>query len=105
MAQGGVDRGSVVVLMVLPRVLFGGGGAGAVMEGVFDGPRRGCDVISIGWTGVSITWGIEGGVGGLRYYTGIPSVKFGKFKVAIIGLLTMLDGGKRKGLICTRREP
>ena len=30
---------------------------------------------------------------------GIPNVKLGKFKVAIIGLLMTPPGGKRKGIV------
>ena len=39
------------------------------------------------------------------YHTGIPIVKFGKFRVAITGLLTMSDGGKRKGIVWIGKEP
>ena len=62
-------------------------------------PGGGCEIVSIGWKGVSTTWGIEGWVGGSRYHIGIPSIKFGKFKVAITDLLTMPDGGERKGIV------
>ena len=54
---------------------------------------------------VNTTWGIGGWVGGLRYHTGIPNVKLGKFKVAIIGLLMIPDGGKRKGIVYIGKEP
>ena len=72
---------------------------------VFDGLGGGCDTVSMGWTGVNMTWGFEGGVGGSRYRTRIPNVKLGKLRVAMIGLLTIPDGVKRKGIICTRKEP
>ena len=36
---------------------------------------------------------------------GIPNVKLGKFKVAITGLLMMLDRGNKKGIVWTREEP
>ena len=91
--------------MVFPLAFFGGGRAGAVTKGVFGGPGGGRDVVFIGWMGVNTTWGIGGGVGASRYHTGIPSVKFGKFKVAITGLLTMPEGGKRKGIVWTGSEP
>ena len=73
--------------------------------GVFDGPGCGCATISMGWMGFNTTWGVRGGVSGLRYHTGIPNVKFGRFRVAMTGLLTMPDGGKRKGIVWIRNEP
>ena len=72
---------------------------------VFDGPRGGCDTVSMGWTRVNMTWGVGGGVGGSRYYIGIPNVKLGKLRVAMKGLFKIPDGGKRKGIVCTRKEP
>ena len=52
-----------------------------------------------------MTWGIRGWVGGLRYHTGIPNVKFGKFKVAITGFPMTPCGGNRKGIVWTGEEP
>ena len=75
------------------------------MDGVLGLPGGGSDVIAIGWMGVSTTWGIRGEVGGSRYHTGIPSVKFGRFKVAMTSLLTMSDDGKRKGIVWNGNEP
>ena len=103
--QVGVERGSVVSLATLPSTLFGGGGAGVEIGVVFDGPGGGCDIISMGWMRINMTSGVGGGVGRWRYYIGIPNVKLGKLRVAMIGLLMMLDGGKRKGIICTGKEP
>ena len=54
---------------------------------------------------VKTTRGIKGWAGGSRYHTGIPNVKLGKFKVAITGLLMMLGGGNRKGIVWTGEEP
>ena len=72
---------------------------------VFDGPGGGRDSISIGWEGFNTTWGIIGGVGGSRYHMGIPNMKLGKLRVAMIGFLMMLDGGKRKGIVWIRDKP
>ena len=55
--------------------------------------------------GVNTTWGIGRGVGGSRYHMGIPNVKLGKFRVAMIGFLMMLDGGNRKGILWMGSEP
>ena len=60
---------------------------------VFDGPRGGCDIVSMGWKGVNMTWGFGGGVGGSRYHIGILSVKFDRFRVAMTSLLMMPYGG------------
>ena len=59
----------------------------------------------MGCKGVKTTCSIDGWAGGSRYYTGIPNVKFGKFKVAITGLLMTPGGGKRKGIVWTGEEP
>ena len=75
------------------------------MEGGCCGPGGGCNTTEMGSTGVNTTWGIGGWAGGSRYHIGIPGVKFGKFKVAIIGLLMMSKGGKRKGIVWTGSEP
>ena len=91
--------------MDFPSAFFGVGGVGLQMGVVFDGPGGGCDTVSMGWTGVNMTWGFGGGVGALRYHTGIPNVKLGKLRVAMIGLLMMPNGGKRKGIVCTEKEP
>ena len=78
---------------------------GVGIEGGFCGPGGGCDTVSIGSMGVSTTCGIRGLVIGSKYQIRIPSINFGKFEVAIIGLLTMTYGGKRNGIVLTRREP
>ena len=72
---------------------------------VFGGPGGGCDIVSIGWMGVNTTWGVEGGIGGSRYHTGIPKVKLGRLRVAMTSLLTMLDGGKRNEIMWAGNEP
>ena len=54
---------------------------------------------------VKTTWGIGSWAGGSRYHTGIPNVKLGKFKVAIIGLLMTPGGGNRKGIMWTGEDP
>ena len=59
----------------------------------------------MGCTGVNTTWGFDSWVGGSRYHTGIPNVKLGKFKVAIIGLLMTLSWGNRKGIVWILEEP
>ena len=59
----------------------------------------------MGCMGVNTTWGIGGWVGGSRHHKGIPNVKLGKFKVAITGLLMILGGKNRKGIVWTREEP
>ena len=46
-----------------------------------------------------MTWGVGGGIGVSRYHIGIPKVKLVKLRVAMTGLLTMSDGGKRKGIM------
>ena len=38
-----------------------------------------------------------GGAGGSKYHTGIPKVRLDKLNVAIMGVLTIPGGGKRKG--------
>ena len=81
------------------------GGKFLGMKDVFNGPGGGCDSTLIGWAGFNTTQGIEGGVGGLRYHTGIPNVKLGKFRVAMPSLLTMQDGGNRNGIVWIRNEP
>ena len=58
----------------------------------------------MGYTRVKTTWGIGSWVGGSRYHMGVPNVKLGKCKVAIIGLLMMPGGGNRKGIVWTREE-
>ena len=59
----------------------------------------------MGCMGVKTTWGIDGLAGGSRYHIGIPNVKLGRFRVAIIGFLMTLGGGKRKGIVWTGEEP
>ena len=59
----------------------------------------------MGWMGVNTTCGTGGWVGGSRYHIGISTVKFGKLKVAMTRLLTMPDGGKRKGIVWIENEP
>ena len=86
----------VVVLVALPLVSFGGIGEDLEMGRVFDGQGGGYDIISIGSTRVNTLWGLKGRVGGSRYHTGNPSVKSCKLQVSKTGLLTILDGRKRK---------
>ena len=59
----------------------------------------------MGCTKVKTTWEIGGWDGGSRYHMGIPNVKLGNFKVAIIGLLMTPGGGKRKGIVWTGEDP
>ena len=66
----------VVAFVALPPVFVGGRGVGLETVGLFDGPG--------------------GRIGGLRYHSGIPSVKSCKLWVAKMGLLTILDGRKRE---------
>ena len=75
------------------------------MEVVLNGPGGGRDSTVMGWKGFNTNLGNGGGVGGSRYHTGIPNVKFGKFRVAIIGLLMMSNGGKRKEIVWIGKEP
>ena len=83
-----------------PLALFGWGGVGAGAVFGFCRPGGGRDSTAMGCsTGVKTTWGISGWAGGSRYHTGIPNVKLGKFKVAIIGLLTIPYGEERKGIV------
>ena len=68
-------------------------------------PRCGCDTVSIGCTGVNTICRFGGRVGGSRYETGIPKVKLRRLTVAMISLLTIPEGGKRKGIVCMGNEP
>ena len=72
---------------------------------VFNGPGDGFHIISMGWMRFNTTWGVEGGVGGLRYHTGIANVKLGKLRVALSCFLIMSDGGKRMGIVWIKNEP
>ena len=65
----------------------------------------GYDIVLIGWIGVNTIWGIKGVVGGSRYHTGIPKVKLGRLRVAMMGLLTISDCGKRKVIVWIGNEP
>ena len=67
----------VVVFVALPPVSVGGRGAGLEMVGVFDVPG--------------------GRVGGSRYLTRSPSVKYYRLQAAKTDLLTISNGRKRKG--------
>ena len=44
-------------------------------------------------------------MGGLRYHTGIPNVKLGRLRVAVTRLLTMPNGGNRKGIVWLGTSP
>ena len=72
---------------------------------MFNGLGGGCDSISIGWMGVNTTRHIGGGVGGSRYHIGIPNMKLGKLRASMTSLLTVLDGGKRKGIMWIENGP
>ena len=54
---------------------------------VFDGPRGGCDTVSMCWMGFNTACGVRGRVGGSMYHTVIPNVKLGKLRVSMTGLL------------------
>ena len=85
--------------MSFPHPSWEEGGAGAETGAVIDVPGGGCDIILIYWTGVNTIWGFEGGVGGSRYHTRIPKVKPRKLRVVMTGLITISEGGKRKGIM------
>ena len=105
MAQVGVGCNSVGDFSSYPKVFVGGWGAGVDEGAVGCVPGGGCDIVSIGWTRVSMIYGAKGGVGGSRHHMGIPKVNPGRLIVAMIGLIRMPEGGKRKGIVCTRNEP
>ena len=87
----------IVVLVAFPPVFVGGRGAGLETGGVFDGPGGRHNIISIGWTGINTSWGLKGSVGGSRYHTRTPIVKYYRLQVSKIGLLMIPNGRKRKG--------
>ena len=71
----------------------GGGFAG--VDGVAT-PGGGRLVVAMGCTGCKTTSGVGGRNGGERYQTGNPKVNPGRLRVAMIGVLTTLEGGKMK---------
>ena len=56
-------------------------------------------VVTMGCTGCRTTSGVGGGMGGERYQTGNPMVNPGRLRVAMTGVLTTPEGGKRKGMV------
>ena len=71
---------------------MGGRGVEVAIEEIGYVPGDGCDIISIGWTGVNMIWGVGGGVIGSRYHTGIPKVNPRRLRVSTTGLLTIPEG-------------
>ena len=104
-AQLGGGRGSVGDLGSLPLVFGGGEGVEVYAKAVGCVPGGGCDTVLIGWTSVSMICGVGMGVGGSRYCIGIPKVNPGRLRVTMTGLLTIPEGGKRKGIMCMGNEP
>ena len=84
---------------------MGGGGEEVETKAVICVPGGGCNIISICWTGDNMIYGVRGRVGGSRYHTGIPKVNLERLRVAMTGLLTIPEGGKRKGIMCMGNEP
>ena len=104
-SQVGGGRGSVKDFGSLPPVFMGGGCARVEVEAVGYVPGGGCDTVSLGWTGVNTIYGVGWRVGGSRYHTGIPKVNPARLSVSVTSLITILEGGKRKGIMCMRNEP
>ena len=67
--------------------------------------RGGCHTVSIGSTSFNKICGVGVGLGGSRYHTGIPKVNPARLSVSVTSLITILEGGKRKGIMCMRNEP
>ena len=90
---------------------FAGVDGVAIPEGGFAGfdgvatPGGGRLVVAMGCTGCRTTFGVGGRTGGERYQTGNPKVKPGRLRVAMTGVLTTPEGGKRKGMVCMGVAP
>ena len=103
-AHVGDGRDSVVALGIFPPLFLGGGREGVDTGTIFGVKGDGCDIVLISWMGVSMTYGVRGRVGGSRYYMRIPKVKPGRLRVAMIGFLTIPNGGKRNGIVWMENE-
>lgn len=81
---------------VSPNLIFarrwGGGGA------TFDTLGGGCLPLKMDCIGVKTTYGVGGGLGGVRCQKGMPNVKHRRLRVTMTGVVMIPDGGDKKGI-------
>ena len=63
-----------------------------------DTPGGGRFLISMGCISVKTNFSLGGGFGRVRYQTGRPKFKPNKLRVSIMGVLTMLEGKKKRAI-------
>ena len=85
--------------------LCGRTGGGVDADTISCVPGVGCDTVSIGWIGVNTICCVGVGLGGSSYHTGIPKVNPTRLSISMTILITIPEGGKRKGIMCTGNEP